>query len=824
MKPIRFYLGLFLVTGSGLMLQVVQTRILSVVLWYYLAFLVISMAMFGITAGTVWVYLRRAQFSDRTLTSDLTYFCSALAVATGLCGALQMTLPFVGANSGTQILVWVELAACLALPFFLSGIVVSLALTRSPFRIGRVYGVDLAGAALGCLGVLAVLNFTDGPSAILWIAAVEALAAISFAGSGIGDRVQPAMPFASALSRTNVIFVVLACAAAANSFTALGLQPLFVKNQPEFGDQAPVLVKWNTFARVAVFPAIRGAPAMWGPSPAFHGGDWPIEERIMNIDGDARTTTYRLNGDLGPVGFLKYDVTNIAHFLPGHKRAAVIGVGGGRDMLSARVFGVPDITGVELNPTLVRLLTTEPGFAAFAGFDRMAGLHFHMDEARNWFARSRETFDVIQMSLVDTWAATGAGALTLSENGLYTEDGWKIFFNHLTANGVFTVSRWYSPDNADETGRIVSLATATLLDLGVQDPRQSIFLAASGRIATLVVSRSAFSDQDLDILEKVASDKQYKILLCPGLEPATDMLARIVGSRDKAELWRYTSALPLDLTPPSDDRPFFFNQLPLTDPRRMLEVAMHSNVRGIASGNVAAMAVLVLLFIMSGLVVAYTIVRPLRPAIDDVGRRLAIGGTAYFLLIGIGFMCAEIGLIQRLSIFLGSPTYALSVVLFSLILTTGVGSLVSDRIALSTRPRFIAWSMATAAYLLALPVWLPDLLRDFESSELLARATVSLSAIAPLGLFMGFGFPTGMCLVSAIDRQPMPWFWGINGAAGVLASSLAVATGIAFGINVTFMIGGVCYALLVPAGLLMMGRSEPGIRKTGLPRAEAVSP
>src|SRR6185437_1490313 len=119
----------------------------------------------------------------------------------------------------------------------------------------------------------------------------------------------------------------------------------------------------------------------------------------MNIDGDAGTLAYRWDGDVAHAGFLKYDVTNLAHWLPGHRRAAVIGVGGGRDMLSARVFGVPDVTGVEINPILVRLLTTEPGYADFANLNRLSGLHFEIDEARSWFARSRDSFDIIQMSL-----------------------------------------------------------------------------------------------------------------------------------------------------------------------------------------------------------------------------------------------------------------------------------------------------------------------------------------------------------------------------------------------------------------------------------------
>jgi hypothetical protein len=802
MKPARLYLGLFLVTASTLMLQIIQTRILSVVLWYYLAFLIISLAMFGITAGAVFVYGRRTQFSERTLSTDLAHYSNVLAVVTAVCGAVQINLPLMGMQAVSQAIIWTQLIACLTLPFFVSGIVVSLALTRSALPIGRVYAVDLAGAAAGSLGVLLVLNLTDGPSAILWIAAMNALAAICFARSGGKRTADPKRPFAALLPRPEITLALLVIAALANGMTQNGLRLLFVKTRIEVGALQPVFTEWNTFARIAAFESKRHAPSMWGPSPAFRGEDWLSEERWIDIDGNASTVMPRFDGDISRLGFLKYDVTNIAHYLPGHRRAAVIGVGGGRDVLSARLFGVPDITGVELNPVLIRLLTQEPRFTDYSGINRLDGLHFNVDEARSWFARSDETFDIIQMSLVDTWAATGAGAFSLSENGLYTVEGWRTFINHLTPNGVFTVSRWYAPENVDEIGRAVSLANAALLDLGVDNPRDSIFLVGSGPIATMVISRTPFSESALALLKKTADDLQYRILLAPGMAPVSDVLGRIAEAKDRTELLRYTSGLPLDLTPATDNRPFFFNQLPLADPGKMVSLIKHRTA-GVADGNIAASGTLLLLFVASTLLVLHSIVRPLRPAIADIGGRLAAYGTAYFLLIGIGFMCTEIGLLQRLSIFLGSPIYALSVVLFSVILTTGIGSLVSERLMLHTRARFVIWSAVTGIYLVLLPLWMPTVLSAFESADLVVRATICVLVVAPAGVLMGFGFPTGMRFVAAVNPQPLPWFWGINGAAGVLASSVAVAIGIAFGIPVTLMLGGLCYLLVIPAGLVL---------------------
>ena len=180
MRPVFFYMGVFLISGSTLMLEIIQTRILSVVVWYHLAFFVISLAMFGLTAGAVWVYLRHDRFTEKTLSYDLSYFSTLFAVASAICLAVQMTLAPIITRLVATVWIWSELAICVSIPFFYSGVVISLALTRSPFRIGRVYGVDLLGAATGCLGALLLLNVTDGPSAVLWVGTIVAAGALFF--------------------------------------------------------------------------------------------------------------------------------------------------------------------------------------------------------------------------------------------------------------------------------------------------------------------------------------------------------------------------------------------------------------------------------------------------------------------------------------------------------------------------------------------------------------------------------------------------------------------------------------------------------------------
>jgi spermidine synthase len=805
-----FYAGLFLITSCTLMLQVIQTRILSVVAWYHLAFLAISMAMFGLTAGAVWVYLRHDRFTEKTLSYDLSCYSAAFGVATGLCLMIQMTLAPIVIRSMASIWTWAELALCMSIPLFFSGIVVSLALTRSPFPVGRVYGVDLLGAAVGCSGVLLLLNITDGPSAILWIAALAAAGALFFARSGIGTAPLTTSSLRFIFERRKTIFALLVGCALLNSATDYGLQPLVAKGRFE-GGNSHIFREWNTFSRVAVYPTTNKEPALWGPSPKFNSKHLAIDQRSLNIDGDAATTAFRFDGNLQEVAFLKYDVTNLAYHLPGRKRAAVIGVGGGRDVLAAAVFGFRDITGIEINPIFVRLLTSEPRFADFTNLSHLEGLKLIVDEGRSWFARTDQTFDVIQMSLIDTWAATGAGAFSLSENGLYTVEAWKIFLNRLTADGVYTVSRWYNKDDPSETGRMLSLAVAALMEMGVREPKRHVFLVSSGSIANLIVAREPFSLSDLEALHDVAAFYEFQVLVSPDLESRSGILGTIAEVRGRKELEDYTAGQTFDLTPSTDDRPFFFNQVPVNNPLQALYIAsglvasdVSQGTGGIRQGNLVATATLLILFLISLALVMATIVIPLRPAIKDVGSKLVFGGTLYFFLIGIGFMAVEIGLLQRMSVFLGHPIYSLSVLLFTLILATGIGSILSDKIVLDRRWKFGTWAMMAGLYMISLPFWLPGMLLAFDSSTLLTKAMACVATITPAGLLMGFGFPTGMRLVALVDRKPTPWFWGINGAAGVLASIAAIASSIAFGISVTLTIGAVCYLLLIPTvyGLL----------------------
>jgi hypothetical protein len=809
-----FLTGLFLICMCSLMLQIMETRLLSVMTWYYLAFFAISMAMFGMTAGSLFIYFKADLFTRERLLEHLSWIGIAFAVAVVISTLSTIsTVVLAGLTSGMMALLWLKLILIILPPYVFAGMAISLALTRSPWPVGIVYGVDLVGAATGCLLVLGLLTWMDGVSALLAVGAIGATAAACFraAWRGSSDATMNEL-FVSRwlVLRYPAVLAILLAAVAwfNNSVQPQGIAPMVVKDGLEL--LPPAAQQWNSFSRVRAQPEVNGKPAMWGPSPNMPPVE--VQQRGMNIDGSAGTAMYRYNGDIASLEFLKYDVTNLAYRIRNRGRSAVIGVGGGRDMLSAHLFGFEDVTGVELNPIFIDWLTYR--FRSYNHLADLPGTRFFVDEARSWFARTMERFDLIEMSLIDTWAATGAGSFSLSENGLYTVQGWQYFLKALTPRGVFTVSRWYDPRNIAETGRLLSLAIAALRERGVAHPEAQVFLAGIPPLATIIVANAPFSADDLSLLHKTAGDLGFDELVSPDREVASPVLKRIVqAGNNTPEVAALTQRYHIDLTAPTDDRPFFFNQLVLTDLASIRGAAEVQD--GVIRGNLAATKTISIIVLLSAILVLVTLIIPSLPAVRRTQASLAWLGTLYFALIGLGFMFIEIGIIQRVSLFLGHPVYGLAIGLFSIILSTGIGSLISERLELDTPQKLAGWATSLCLFVVLLSFWFPALVAVFEGQGLVVRVLVALVAIVPSGLLMGFGFPSGMRLVNAIDTSPTPWFWAVNGASGVLAASVAVGTSVAFSINTSLWIGAACYLLIGPAGLLLHRATTQGSPRLG---------
>jgi hypothetical protein len=805
MNKRAFLAGVFLITFAVLVFQIVQTRVLSVIAWYYLAFLAISVAMLGMTVGAVWVYLRRDRFQPDRLAATLSDHALATAISMPASLMVQLCLITSLKPTVTTIVAWSLLMAAMAVPYVFAGVVVSLALTRSPFPVSQVYGVDLLGAALGCVAVLLFLNVLDGPSAMILAGAVAGLSAYSFTASAAKPERQRLRKRACWLRPTPITLGLLLLTVG-NAAVPVGIRPVMVKDQLEHSWLSRY-EKWNSYSRIVAYPPLTDQPYLylWGPSPKM-----PLELKAqqakIQIDGSAATTIFRYDGTRESVDYLRYDIVNLAYNLPGIRRAAIIGVGSGRDLVSAHLYGVPEIVGVELNPIFINVLTRHPFYKGFSKLTTLPDLQLYVDDARSWFASTKQRFDLIQMSMIDTWAATGAGAFSLSENGLYTLEGWRAFLKTLNDNGVFTVSRWYSPNDINETGRMISLATAAVLDMGAADARPHLFVARANRIATLVLSRRPFTAEQLRVLRTETERLGFRVLLAPEQPPESQLLRAIVGSTDITGLNHAAGNAWLDLTVPTDNRPFFFNQLQFSRiPAVVLQVLSHRGSGGVLHGNLQASIALVMILGIAVIAVVCTILLPLRRSARNSPRALIAAGSVYFSLIGLGFMLAEISMLQYFSIYLGHPIYSLGVCLFSLILATGLGSLASGRLNIGNPRGLLFWGVIVGGYLLAIQYGLTDLFQATTEQGRSIRIAISLSLIMPVGFLLGFAFPTGIRLVEAVDCEPTPWFWGINGATGVLASVLAVMLSMTWGINVTMSAAGLCYLALIPVAWILSG-------------------
>ncbi len=799
-----FFVGLGLMCASTLMYEITLTRLLSVTCWYYLAFVSVSMAMFGMTAGALAVQLRPALFDARQIRLRMAQGAFAMAASMPIVLMIMFAIPLDISFAVQTLASFLIFCAFIAVPFFFAGVVVCLSLTKASAPIGRIYFFDLAGAAAGCFGSIVLLNVLDAPSAVLAISALVFLSASAYAGFAGEPRLE---------KRGYVWAAVMVVLAGLNASTIHGIQPIWSKGKLD--PRTDILYEtWNPISRVRVVPP-KWEPRFVGPNTP------PISSEVIyiDIDNDAATGIYRYHGDLKDVDFLRYEVNSMGARLRAGGSAAVIGVGGGRDVLSAALFGFHRIVGIEINKSIADVASRR--MLWYSGFDKIPNFELHIDEGRSYLTRSQEKFDLIQATVVDTWAATAAGAMALTENSLYSLDGWRIFYEHLNPGGVIAFSRWHHKPDFHETTRLFSLAYATLLSEGVKDPETHLAMIRQGELATLLTSNAPFSPQDLEKIRTTAHDLNYEILYLPGEPLGLEQLQPVLKARTLAGLAALRSADYFDLSPPTDSSPYFFSFVRFHAIRGILRIP------GVHWEALLPLLHLAFFMLAALILVILTIVWPARRwrRLRQGSASAPAGAILYFIGIGLGFMLAEMGMMQQLSIFLGQPIYSLAVVLAGLILFAGLGSLASDRVAIGSALASRAPALLSALVLLVYSLVVLPAIHAAVGGVLWQRIVVSLALVAPCGLVMGFCFPVGMRWATHLGHEGnLPWMWALNGAASVLASFIAMAISTESSIRACVLTGAACYAL---GGLLLSGKSPAAAvpaaiapeEKAGIPAA-----
>jgi len=792
-----FLAGLFLTTLSTLAIEIMNTRLLSVATWYHLSFFAVTTAMFGMTAGAVHVYLNKKMFSGDAAPSMLARYTSLFALSVPLSNIVSLCIPIPTGVETPTIAAIAVTTLILTIPFYLSGIVVAVALTRIPGPSGLVYAVDLIGAAAGSIGVLLLFRLSNITSAMFVIGSLAAVGAGCFYRFAGKKRMLGRLLLAA-------VFIVVA---GLNHESDSGLRMMYAKGKYQNPDKID-FEEWTIHGRIAVEKPKRKPPFYW--AKAGKAGNVKVDERFIKIDGAAGTAMTRWDGSDQNLDWVSEDIVALPYYLRKGADTAIIGVGGGRDILTALWGESKSVTGIEINQAFLNLLKGPlKEYAGIADDPRVTFVH---DEARSFLTRTRDRYDIVQMSLIDTWAATGAGAFTLTENGLYTVEAWQAILRTLKPGGLFSVSRWYSHRHASETNRLVALSTAALLESGVSEPGEHMILVSLRKIATLIISREPLEETDMDTIESLQKHFGFKLLLSPYTESPTPAFDLIAGSRSLQEIETAVADSRYDFSPPTDERPYFFNILkPGTF---VLEEVHKSDVLkakgAVMKGNMLATVTLVVLWIVIFVLVMATVIGPLvRSGLPKMKASSFAMAVLYFSLIGLGFMFVQIPLMQRFSVYLGHPVYSLAVTLFSMILATGIGSSLSDRLDVERRPKWLyVIPVVIACNLLVWTLSIQAIINWTLEMGLTGRILVTVAIVSISALPLGLCFPIGLRLVRRISEDAMPWMWGVNGAFGVLASVSAVAVSIWSGISSSLYMAAAAYALILFPAVLLWRRGN----------------
>lgn len=759
--------GISLGSFSALFLELALTRLFSVILFYHFAFLAISIALLGLGTGGVFAYLWKqelGQFETRSIAAT----CSLLNAIT-LPAVLEIVLHVPVSLEITRVnfarLAIIYLSS--AVPFFLTGLQFSVIFAREFARINAAYGADLIGGAIACIVIVPSLNWIGAPNAIVLAALVSASAGAIWSTSRVWRG--------RAVSLASLIAILILVNSSTHWIDVVWAKGVRRKNV-EFA-------RWNAISRVEVDRNDDGS-------------------RVIVIDADANT--YIMNAD--PAGWagsqwernLMGAPSAVVNKLRAHGDYAIIGPGGGVDVLRAVANGSHSVTGIEINPLIAQTIMRNR-YADFAYhlYDR-PDVSIHVADGRSFIRSSRAHFDVVQMTLVDTWASTAAGAFALSENSLYSTQAFREYFEHLKPDGIIAVTRWEF-QRPREALRVVSVAMQALHEEGRANVAPNFVVISQGDLnedgipVAVLAKKSPFTPEEEGALRNYLEKySRLKLLYAPST-PMSNAFTQLITSNNPHSFARHYA---YNVAPVTDDAPFFFFTMKPEELWRSLggSGAMDWKVN-------LGVAVLGMVLVISVLAVIAFLIVPM--ALRSHIGQSAVAPLLYFVAIGLGYIVIEITFIQRFVLFLGHPTYALTVVVFLLLLSSGAGSVFSKRWI--AKPQQV-WLPISAIFLgtLVYVTILPSILDHAIGLHFLFKLAISALMLVPLGFLMGIPFPTGLRALAERKEKGsfIEWAWAMNAASSVLGSVVAIVVAIQWGLNVTLACGAGAYL----AALLLRGK------------------
>ena len=737
--PVSLFVAIFFLSFAALLFQFVQTRLFSAMLDYHLTFLVVSGALLGVAGGAT----AAAVVDTRARRPSSAQLAVTAAIATLVALAIETRIDprasgmFVAAGAAYVLGV---------IPVLCVSWVIVRALRDTPQASGLLYAADLAGAATG--GVLGFLTIgTLGGQGLYGVVAGTSLLGAAALLAPRPSRVPVRAAFA---------VLAIATTAALSLWGEVLAPPQPGPFKAGLMGEPHEFVRWDPLARIDI--ARIGALGDSNDYAFFidhrYAGPRP-PALIMTLDMSAFTPIIMRATD-AELAVLDASLIAAPYSLAQRDSTLIVGPGGGVDVLNALRHGAKSVTAVEVNRTEVALMRGE--YADYSGGLYLdPRVHVVVDEARSFIRRSADRYDVLAITVVDSWAALTAGAYALTENYLYTEEAMLDYLGHLSPNGVIAMSRWYLEPPA-EIARAVGIAEGALRRLGKDHPESHIAVVRYGPLGLLLARNEPFTAADMQRLRAFADKYGFSVVLDP-LTPSGPLV-----DLARAE------------APPTDDKPFFFDTVALSD--------ILAGRAPLPYGYAVLLTTLVLSLALATVFVLMPLYRGARVA---AGRKLP-PGTVVALSLGIGFIAAELVLLQRLTLYLGQPALALSIGLAALLGGAALGSAFSSRVPAGVR----AAAIASAAVLLIVLGGLPLVTSATLAAPLEVRVTIAALAALAVGIPLGTIFPRLVSLVA--NPALVSWVWAVNGTASVVGATVGTIVALVGGFTALGLVAVVCYA------------------------------
>ncbi len=799
------YLALAVISAAILAYEVLLVRLFAIVQWHHFAFMAISIALLGFGASGTWLALWQHWVGSR--------FTASFAVSAGLF-ALSAPASFLAAQAlpfnalavvwdPGQLLYLLAMYLLLVIPFFCGATCVGLAFVCCGDKVGRIYAANLIGSALGALGVVAAL-FVLPPSDTLRL--VAAMGFSSTALVGLNRR----LVFWPAVS-VGALMLAITVWVLPDGWFALRISDY--KGLPGALKVLGTRVLSEHSGPLSLLSVVESpnVPFRYVPGLSLNAPAVPPDQLGVFVDGGSMTPITRFDGRRERLAYLDYTPDALAYHLVERPSVLVLGAGGGSSVLQALYHWATRIDVVELDPNIVRLVGE--AHAEYAGriYSRPE-IRVHVADARGFVTASKHEWDLVQLPLLDASGAGASGVHGLSETYIYTVEAFEHYLRRLRPGGWLSITRWLTLPPRD-TLKLFATAVEALHGLGIESPEQRLVLLRGLNTTTLLVKNGVVTETEIAKAKAFSKERSFDLCYYPGIradeanrfnvldEPYFFMGAMaLIGAERDAFIARYK----FDITPATDERPYFFDFLKWRTLPELMAIRRAGGAGLLELGSVILVATLMQAIALS----AVLIIAPLWARRRVLAPSFQIWRiAAYFLALGLAFLFVEIAFIQKFILFLSHPLYAVAVVLTGFLLFAGVGSGVSSwfaervdawhRASPGRGPQVSAIQLSVVSIIALSLLYVLILPRVFDSLLSLtdvAKILVSLGLIAPLAFFMGMPFPLGLARVWTAARDLVPWAWGMNGCASVLSAILATLIAMKFGFSTVVLAATLLYA------------------------------